>query len=166
MKILSCIPTLTEIKVSIYLYISRYLSNNLGYHAWRRLGDVISSLLALGYHERIQTSPKAPPFLLALRRASFARTFSYDKNVAVFLGRPPRLHRKYCNIQSAIADVQSWQTNGSSAPSLLDFEEWSYSGNFDRTTDTRWSFLCSLCKGDILELRREDSQEERIRKAR
>lgn len=154
-----------EIRVSLFLDIANHASDNSGYHAWRRLGDVISSLLALGYHERIQTSPRAPAFLLALRQASFARTFSYDKNVAVFLGRPPRLHRKYCNIQSLSTDMQVGQANGSNVPPLLSFAEWSSPGHFDRTTDTRWSFLCALCKGDILELRREDSQEERVQKA-
>lgn len=154
-----------ETRVSRYVQFDLHRANDIGYHAWRRLGDAVSSLLALGYHERIQTNPPAPPFLLALRRVTFARVFSYDKNNAVFLGRPPRLHRKFCNLPSAVVDVHTLQNNGHATTSLMDFGDWPSVGHFDRATDTRWSFLCSLCKGDILDLRREDSQEERVRKS-
>lgn len=72
------------------------VNGDQSYHSWRRLGDVISSLFALGYHEQIGN--KSPPFLSNLRKAAFARAYSADKNIAVFLGRPPRLHRKYRSV--------------------------------------------------------------------
>lgn len=138
---------------------------DLGYHAWRRLGDVISSVFALGYHEQIQNIPATSPSVIALRRAAFARCYSYDKNVAVFLGRPPRLSRRYCNIQLYSNDARSVRMTSHSVVHPTSFEEWPQPGQLNYTSDARWSFLCALCKEDILELRKEESQDERARRA-
>jgi hypothetical protein len=62
------------------------------------MGDLTSSLFSLGYHEKINNSTfTIPAFIIELRRASFARIYSGDKNLAVFLGRPPRICKRYCD---------------------------------------------------------------------
>lgn len=71
-----------------------------GLHSWRRLGDAISSLTALGYHEEPLSEDEVPPFLSELRKAAFARIYADDKNVALFLGRPPRLSARFCFFQT------------------------------------------------------------------
>jgi hypothetical protein len=64
------------------------------------MGDVVSSLCALGYHEKIdERVSNIPSFLAQLRRACFARIYAADKSLAIFLGRPPRIVKEYCFFQ-------------------------------------------------------------------
>lgn len=61
------------------------LSNRLGYHSWKRLGDMTSSLFALGFHEHTRADKCCPEFLKNIREAAFAFTYSADKDVSIFL---------------------------------------------------------------------------------
>ncbi|EKG15158.1 hypothetical protein MPH_07604, partial [Macrophomina phaseolina MS6] len=115
--------------------------------SWRKLGDVTSSLFALGYHEQLDNKTPAPRFLQDLRQAAFARAYSADKNVALFLGRPPRILRKYSRV-------------------LPRHVSWDPEESYSLMADTRWSSLCAILKEDILDLSREENYDERIRKAR
>lgn len=150
-----------EIKVGWASTLFNY-SDLVGYHSWRKLGDVASSLFALGYHERVDTSPPIPEFLADLRRAVFARAYSADKNVAIFLGRPPRIHRKYCRFRIPGYDAKSIQESRKSP--LKPAYEWSGDEDFDYVADTRWSALCAHLKEDILDLFREENDEQRSEK--
>jgi hypothetical protein len=72
------------------------------------LGESLEMLLlpyyALGFHENIEAKSNAPPFLTDLRKTVFARAFSGDKNVAIFLGRPPRMSKKFAHFQIPLAN--------------------------------------------------------------
>lgn len=70
----------------------------LGYSSWRRFGDLTSSLYALGLHEKLDEDA-LPGFIVELRKACFARTYALDKDLAIFLGRPPRVNKSYCHFQ-------------------------------------------------------------------
>ncbi|KAL7914397.1 hypothetical protein GGI35DRAFT_467506 [Trichoderma velutinum] len=94
------------------------------YHSWKRLGDMTSSLFALGYHQQLEQDPTIPVFLTVLRRSAFARAYSADKNVSIFLGPPPRIHRKYCRIAH----------------------------NYNYIFETQWTALCAILKEEILDL--------------
>lgn len=121
-----------------------------GLQSWRRLGDVIASAFALGYHENCQSKVDVPAFLVDLRRAAFARLYSADKNVAIFLGRPPRMSKRFClfQIPSSVPDsINLPQT------SMSGDESWSSDARISYRAETRWSALCASLKEDILELR-------------
>ncbi|KAH6989862.1 fungal-specific transcription factor domain-containing protein [Ilyonectria destructans] len=80
------------------------------YHAWRKMGDLVSSLCALGYHQRIdETGSDTPPFITELRKASFARIYTLDKNFSIFMGRPPRLLMEFCFFPLPVNLVASWR---------------------------------------------------------
>lgn len=84
----------TTVRSVSVVYTRIWLEANrggIGYHSWRRLGDLIASIYALGYHEKLDNYPDCPLFLTELRKAVSARVYSGDKNVAIFLGRPPRM---------------------------------------------------------------------------
>ncbi|KAG0645056.1 Quinic acid utilization activator [Hyphodiscus hymeniophilus] len=139
-----------------------FVDGDQSYHSWRRLGDVASSIFALGYHEHIDHNESAPSFVKDLRWAAFACAYSGDKNVSIFLGRPPRIQRKYCRLELP------GNANGvpsSDTPSSLEHFRWSPDENFDYTADTRWSFLCALLKEEALDLFQEKNYEERVRRA-
>ncbi|KAF2025160.1 hypothetical protein EK21DRAFT_104174 [Setomelanomma holmii] len=96
------------------------------YHSWRKLGDVVSSLFALGYHEQLGDVRKAPPFL---RELCF--------NCSIFLGRPPRMLKRYC----ATAHTQ---------------ETWGVVEHFTYRVDTRVHGICASLQDEILDLAKQD----------
>ncbi|KAL3429967.1 hypothetical protein BDV09DRAFT_189681 [Aspergillus tetrazonus] len=102
------------------------------YHSWRRLGDLIASIYALGYHEKLDNYPDCPPFLTELRKAVFARVYSGDKNVAISLGRPPRAE-----------DI--WLLSGT-APGDVDIAEWRPDTRASFMAESRWTAMCAYLK--------------------
>ncbi|KZF19088.1 hypothetical protein L228DRAFT_257174 [Xylona heveae TC161] len=134
------------------------------YHSWRRLGDVIASIFALGYHEDIETRPEIPPFLIDLRKAAFANTYGDDKNVSIFLGRPPRMSKQFCHFQlpscpTSLSDSSTFSSRESNV------DGWEADTKFSYTAQTRWSALCAFLKEEVLELYGEKNHETRIQKA-
>lgn len=135
--------------------------NEPGYHSWRRIGDVISSTFALGYHEDLEAKPQAPPFLTELRKTAYARIYSADKNLAIFLGRPPRMSKRFCHLHlpSSWAGFETWSCGRNQ--STVDEEDIkaTYCG------DTRWSAICSSLKEDIMEMLRDVRDDTYTRRA-
>lgn len=118
--------------------------------SWRKLGDAIASAFALGYHETLHGKADVPTFLIDLRRTAFARLYSADKNVAIFLGRPPRMSKKFCHFRlpKSVPDADNI-----SREDLSDAESWSPDTNMSYRAETRWSAICARLKEDVLEQR-------------
>lgn len=132
-----------------------------GYLSWRKLGDVAASLFALGYHQQqTESFRSAPQFLRDIRQTAFCRTYSADKNVSIFLGRPPRIIRKFCHFYPPGNHIQSPQV-ATRQPAT-----WDPAQTPDFITDSRWAALCAIIKEDILDLFTEEDYDERSRRAR
>ncbi|KAJ4304884.1 hypothetical protein N0V90_000412 [Kalmusia sp. IMI 367209] len=123
------------------------LDGDQSYISWRKLGDVISSLYALGYHERLGVNPTVSTSLRSLRELAFARTFSGDRNVSLFLGRPPRMDHKHC----------LW------LPRQL---QWDPDAKVDYGAETRWSAICAVLKGETLDLFHQEDHDEKVKIAK
>lgn len=102
----------------------------------------MSSLYALGYHERVNVTALAPVTLEGLRSAAFCRAYSADKNVSIFLGRPPRMHRKHSSLNMTSDDISHL------------FNDSSHSEAFDYTLETRLTVACAVLKERVLDLAR------------
>ena len=63
----------------------------------------------------------------------FARTYSADKNVSTFLGRPYRMHRKHSSVDFIKIMLHDM-------PDV-------YYCQFEYTIDTRWTALCGMAEG-------------------
>ncbi|KAF2149359.1 hypothetical protein K461DRAFT_246077 [Myriangium duriaei CBS 260.36] len=113
-------------------------------NAYNRLGCVISSLFALGYHRQNENEMNGPDFLVELKQAVFARCYSADKNVSIFLGRPPRMSKRYCQFRPL--------SQGKSIFYSRTLSSWTETTAFSYMTDTWWAALCSVLKEDIQEL--------------
>lgn len=124
-----------------------------GFESWRKLGDVASSLFALGYHQNIEDGGPIPDFIRDLRHAAFACSYSADKNVSIFLGRPPRISKKYCHFRPLGLDSSQCS-------------QWAPDATFDFAAESRWAAMCAILKEDALELYAEQTYEDRARKAR
>ncbi|KAJ5420624.1 hypothetical protein N7465_003143 [Penicillium sp. CMV-2018d] len=159
-----CLPLDCMNDLQLFLQYENFISHSQvdgdqSYLSWRKLGDVAASLYALGYHQQ-QTDSfcTAPHFVRDLRQTAFCRTYSADKNVSIFLGRPPRILRKFCHFDLPGTPTQPAQ-RASRKPAVWDPTE---KPNF--ATDSKWAALCGILKEDILDLFTEENYEERSRR--
>lgn len=143
------------------------------------MGDVASSLFALGYHEKIdEDMHNIPIFLAELRRACFARIYAADKSLAIFLGRPPRIVREYCFFQlpTYLGVRNDEYAAGFDNPtqSSLSNANWGISGPtqndpepINYTADTRCSAFFASLKEEVLLMfrKRHLNETRRIRSA-
>ena len=131
------------------------MSNTVGYRSWRKLGDVISSVYALGYHQKMEVDARSPQYIVELRRTVFCSLFSADKNVAIFLGRPPRMSQHFCVFQTPLHDnegdeIHIWRPN---TPVCY-------------RSEMRWAALCAFRKELIVELLSQKKNGDSAQKAR
>lgn len=112
------------------------------------MGAVISSVVALGYHEAPGT--RIAQFSLEIRQALFARIYSADKHTALFLGRPPRLSKRFCTFQLPSREYgtfSSWMPGGAG-------DLWLPNARLDQTAMTCWYALSGALQEEIMELLR------------
>lgn len=126
------------------------------------MGDVASSLFALGYHEKVnEEAHNIPTFLAELRRACFARIYAADKSLAIFLGRPPRIVKEYCFLQlPALATTPTkeemphpdhvTQPTFPEAHAMTRGERTGLVETINYTADTRCSALFASLKEEVL----------------
>lgn len=139
----------------------------LAYHSYRKLGDVITSIVTLGYHEKLAVMTEAPKFLVDIRRTALARTYSADKNWSIFLGRPPRLGKRFCHLsavlnRAAVAGIEP----ASPLSHHGDLLRWDPDPDMSIWAETRWTAACASLKEEILDLfieERKDNLEEIVR---
>lgn len=63
--------------------------------------------------------------------------------MSLFLGRPPRIQRKYCNF--VLPRSNGWDSGSAGTTWQQDLE-------FDFVSDIRWAGMCAILKEDIVEL--------------
>lgn len=115
---------------------------------------MISSAFALGYHENMASKPDVPPFLVELRTTAFARVYFNDKSFAIFLGRPPRMSKRfvYFQIPSGRRDWDAATAATTTQNASRGLHEWDPAAHFSYRAEARWSALCASLKEEILEL--------------
>ena len=143
---LDCLNDLQLVLQFENFVLHSHVDGDHSFESWRRLGDVISSLFALGYHQDIERGGPIPSFLRDLRQAAFACALVTDKNVSIFLGRPSRISTKLCRFSRAGASSYF-------AP------DWDQETALSLRADVRWAALCALIKERILELSDNSSDE-------
>lgn len=121
---------------------------------------MISSISALGYHERLDTKPDTPKFLIQLRKTAFARVYSADKNFALFLGRPLRMSNRFFHFH--LPDTRPCTLLEMPPPDeTLGPHEWHPDSAVDYSSETRWSALCASIKEEVIELLFDRSRTDR-----
>lgn len=68
------------------------------YAVWRKLGDISTAVFARGLHEDTETAEQAF-WLKEVRRRALAQAYGMDKMLSTFVGRPPRISKRYCNVR-------------------------------------------------------------------
>lgn len=158
-KPFSCNPSSTETKVCGGLPVMRWTTpnNNVpGFKTWRRLNDAISALLAAGLHENAREGHNVPFFLIEIRKRIFARLYGIDIGLATFLGRPPRISKRFCSINLPLdLDEDVFFLSGEALDRELvhlDQNGWNTQGHVRTTAVMRWSIITAMIREDTLEL--------------
>ena len=138
-----------------FLLMSQIVGDS-SYRVWRRLGDLSTTVFALGLHQEIKTSPDVPFWLAEIRKRCFATVYAVDKLMATFVGRPPRISRRYCSIQVPldieVADLALSDEDLNLKLSQLDADGWYHDGTMRRSAYMRTFLVTSRIREDILEI--------------
>lgn len=158
MRVFSLLLYFTAIKVREQKPLqtsSSPLTHILGFKAWRRLNHASSALFADGLHETVKEKEYLPFFLTQLRQQIFARIYGSDISFAVFLGRPPRVSKRFCytsmpldieeNIYSLVGESLDQEL------AHLDRNGWNTLGQIRKSAVIRWSMITSMIREDALE---------------
>ncbi|KAM0460589.1 hypothetical protein ACHAPV_004865 [Trichoderma viride] len=162
---LDCLNDLQLVLQYENLIVHSQVDGDQSYHSWRRMGDVASSLFALGYHEKIEAdSSDVPLFVAELRRSCFARVYAADKSLAVFLGRPPRVTKEFCYFQVPLTMASAWNdaentikrdNNSPLSYQVISGREPNDEQALNYTSDTVCSAVFALLKEEVLQLFRK-----------
>ncbi|KAJ4299507.1 hypothetical protein N0V90_004752 [Kalmusia sp. IMI 367209] len=137
---------------------------------WKRSGNLSTALIFFNLHQEIKVDDNTPFFIAELRKRLFVCAYENDKYSAIYNGRPPRLNRRYCMLQSPLdltdAQLMSEGVELEIAMQSLDNQGWNSVGRVQRSTFARLFMQNSLIAEEILEISLGTlPQEEIIRRA-
>jgi hypothetical protein len=128
----------------------------LGYQAWRRLSDLVSTIYAAGLHLENDGAENFPFFLRQWRRRCFVAAFSMDKLIASFVGRPPLINGRFCTLTAPLDLSDEVLVAGGDvldkAISELDSAGWNRDGKLHAVTPTRLRYQLATIREETLEV--------------
>ncbi|KAI1631806.1 hypothetical protein F4809DRAFT_630663 [Biscogniauxia mediterranea] len=124
------------------------------YAMYRESGELVNAVVAVGLHQDIRSGkPRMPMFIEETRKRILVQTYSADISISSFLGRPPRLSYRYCNLVPPL-DISEKQLllNKHEIVSSLDANGFNTSGNITRATWMRAWLGFAPRREDVLDL--------------
>ncbi|KAJ5719976.1 hypothetical protein N7493_006854 [Penicillium malachiteum] len=125
------------------------------YRSWRALGDLSTIVFSLGFNQP-SPDPDVPFWLSETRKRLMGHAFSSDKQLATFLGRPPRISWRFCNISLpldiAFKDIIAEPEVRDLAISRLNADGWNDIVNDKEAVWLRVSLIMGPVRESILEL--------------
>ncbi|CAJ2510351.1 Uu.00g050540.m01.CDS01 [Anthostomella pinea] len=126
------------------------------YASYRESGEVVNAVIAMGLHQDVRVGKNLPFFLEQLRKRVLVQTYSCDISIASFLGRPPRMSYRYCNLTPPldVPDSQLFQEDVDKAQILasLDSNGFNTAGRVTRTTWMKTWLGWAPRREDVLDL--------------
>ncbi|KAJ5893795.1 hypothetical protein N7495_005486 [Penicillium taxi] len=117
-------------------------------------GDLCTLIYALGFHQR-DTNTKRPLFLAEHRKRLVVQAYVSDKGLSMFLGRPPRMLRRYIHIELPLdityEDIMAEPKVRDAAIANLDKDGWKIDGPITLTSRKRASFILGVIRELVLE---------------
>ncbi|OQD97268.1 hypothetical protein PENVUL_c084G01138 [Penicillium vulpinum] len=125
------------------------------FRPWRKLGDLSTTVFALGLHQ--DSSTKVPFFLSEMRKRTMVAAYSMDKVLATFLGRPPLISWRYCDIQMpldlSVEEIFADSVVRDAAIARLDEKSgWNLESSLMKGTWPRIALITSVLREKVLEL--------------
>ncbi|GLA65772.1 hypothetical protein AtubIFM56815_002804 [Aspergillus tubingensis] len=125
------------------------------YRPYKTLSALITLLFTLGYHQRDATS-KLPFFRAEHRKRLVVAAYAMDKGLSTFLGRPPRMIRRYITVDPpldiAFADIIASPEVLDAAMTRLDNNGWNAEGAYTRGSYARACFMMGVIREAALEI--------------
>ncbi|KAJ5731558.1 uncharacterized protein N7483_006066 [Penicillium malachiteum] len=125
------------------------------YRSWRALGDLSTIVFSLGFNQPLP-DPDTPFWLSETRKRLMGHAFSTDKQLATFLGRPPRISWRFCNISLPLdlefKDIIAEPEVRDLAISKLDSDGWNKIENNKQAVWLRVSLIMGPVRESVLEL--------------
>ncbi|PYI04630.1 chromatin structure remodeling complex protein RSC3 [Aspergillus sclerotiicarbonarius CBS 121057] len=138
------------------------------HRTWQMLGEITTTVFALGLHQPV-VDTKTPFFLTEIRKRTMVGAYAIDKELATFLGRPPRICWRYCNIQYPLDlnydEIVAEPEVRDAALQRLDSTGWNIDGRLDKGARARGSLIASIDQENALEVslsNQLDGLEERV----
>ena len=129
----------------------------IDYRVWQKLGDLSTIVYAFGLHQSGEDiEDNFPFFLVEIRKRVMVCAYAIDKELAISLGRPPRICSRYCSIPLPF-DI-SYETmvlprsEGEKKMQNLDAHGWNTERDLTVGVRLRVVLLTSLLRESILEL--------------
>ncbi|KAI1774396.1 hypothetical protein F4818DRAFT_448867 [Hypoxylon cercidicola] len=119
-------------------------------------GEIISTVVAMGLHQGVKAEDRLPFFLAEVRKRLWAQTYSAEIGIASFLGRPPRISYRYCNLQPpldlSVAQIVLEENELALALAGLDDNGYNTAGKIQRVTWTKTWLGCAPEREAILDM--------------
>ena len=110
----------------------------------------------MGFHQALPHKAIVPSFVIEMRRRAFAAAYVADKAISTFLGRPPRISKKFsaCELPLDLSDEVLWSDGQQlqTAAERLDSRGWNVDGIVQQSTLTRVRMLIAAMRDEVLEL--------------
>ncbi|RAK98482.1 putative chromatin structure remodeling complex protein RSC3 [Aspergillus ibericus CBS 121593] len=125
------------------------------HRTWQMLGEITTTVFALGLHQP-EADSTTPFFLTEIRKRTMVGAYSIDKEFATFLGRPPRICWRYCNIQYPLDmtydEIVAEPEARDAALQRLDSAGWNLDGRLDKGAKARGCLMASIDQENVLEV--------------
>jgi hypothetical protein len=141
------------------------------YALYRESGEIVNAVVAMGLHVDVKRGkPRIPFFLEQTRKRIVTEAYSSDVGISSYLGRPPRLSYRYCNLSAPmdIPDIQLVAKEEEIARTIASLDEngFNTTGKVSRVTWMRTRLALSPRREEILDLALgRYSREEIVRRA-
>lgn len=110
----------------------------------------------MGLHQSRPLKEDNPTFVIELRRRAFAAAYVADKAISTFLGRPPRISKKFsvCELPLNLSDDDLWSDSQQlqRAAEGLDGRGWSLDKSLHQSTLARVRTLTAAIRDEVLEI--------------
>lgn len=147
-----------------------FIYGDVAHLGWRQLNMLSCSIFAKGLHRDPPDETKIPFWLAQLRRRVFAGSFSMDKSLATFFGRPPRISQIYCSKVLALDlsedELYAERDVRNAAIASLDSNGWNTTGSYHLSTWTRFKYIIGMVRESALKLSLAEDLEDLERTAR
>jgi hypothetical protein len=128
------------------------------YAVWRKLGDISTAVFARGLHAESKRSTD-PFWLQEFRRKALATAYVTDKLISTFVGRPPRVSKRYCHMIAPLdleySELALGDKDMADVRARLDDDGWMSacdSRKYRASTSLRMSMLGAFVREEVLEL--------------
>jgi hypothetical protein len=133
------------------------LKGDGSYAVYRESGEFVNAVVAMGLHNDVrQDKQRIPFFLEQIRKRIVIGAYCSDVSISSYLGRPPRLPARYCNLDPPldIPDVQLVGDDDQLARIIASLDEngFATTGKVSRATWTKTWLGLATKREEILDL--------------